>query len=112
MGEALQAKLAAILTKVRDVVVPDARTSTAAWCVQKLPALYAGLSATQESRYAEQIDRLVRGLLKELAGGDKEARVVGKDLAGRFQRLHERFGLPTLHLQVSAGTSPRPRKTG
>jgi hypothetical protein len=112
MHEPLRAELAAILDEVRDAAIPDACKNTVAWCVQELPALYSGLCDTQESRYADEIARLAQGLLKELAGGGKEARKLAEDVACRLRALHERFGLPRVNVKLPAAASSRSRKTG
>ena len=65
MDEALQARLAVLADAVRAAALPSGRKHTARWCMGQLPALYAQLRQTSESRYSEAISRLVQGVLKD-----------------------------------------------
>jgi hypothetical protein len=101
MGEKLQARLAEFVQAVETAAVPENFRPTALWCVRLLPALYEKLHQTYESRYAEEITRLVRALLQGLTDS------LAADLLARLERLHEDLGIPRL------GLAPRrPRKAG
>jgi hypothetical protein len=101
MGEDLQARLAELVHALGTAAIPEDIRPTALWCVRHLPALYAKLHQTHESRYAEEITRLARALLQGLTDP------LAADLLARLERLHEDLGIPRL------GLAPRrPRKAG
>jgi hypothetical protein len=113
MNEELQARLAALADEVRAAAGPDGRLHTALWCVARLPGLYARFRETNESRYGEEIARLVRATLKELAGsGDPGDADLASGVAGRLRLLHEAFGIPRLDFEPPAARRTRPRKAG
>src|SRR5262245_20741817 len=96
------------LQAVRDVVdaadLPDEARHRAVWCLGRLPRLYRELTQTSESRYGDEIRRLVQALLVALGPASrKSAEAIPLQLAA----LHERFGLPNLDLKPA-----RQRKTG
>src|SRR5262249_31609168 len=98
---------------VRVATAPGAGTHTATWCVGQLPALYDRLCQTHESRYAEEITRLVRGMLQGLAQSHPvcpEAQQLEASLIDRLRRLHEQVGLPGLNLKAPGPAAPRPPK--
>jgi hypothetical protein len=105
MSEALQAQLAVLGKKVRAAAIPDGCKHTTGWCIGKLPPLYAKFRETNESRYGEEITRLVQGMLKELTTSDRSGPVAQKlatNITNRLQLLHEQFGLPVLNLKAPA----------
>jgi hypothetical protein len=113
MSEALQARLAVLGRKVRAAAIPDGCKHTTDWCIGKLPTLYAKFRETNESRYGEEITRLVQGALKELTtshGACPEAQKLATNITDRLRRLHEEFGLPRLNLKAPAGLPTRARK--
>src|SRR5262245_62550271 len=94
MDETLQAQLAALGDEIRATAIPDAGKHTAAWCLGQLPALYAKLHQTHESRYGEEIARLVQGIRKALVGGKRacpEALQLAVRIISRFRLFHEQF---------------------
>ena len=102
MDEAFQAQLAALRNEVVAAAIPKACKQTAAWCIEQLPALYAKFRQTCESRYGEEISRLVQWMLKELATGQNtcpEAQKLAARINDRLRLLHEEFGLPGLNLK-------------
>jgi hypothetical protein len=102
MDKELQGQLAAMRKQVGEAALPDGFKQTAAWCWGQLPALYAKLRQTNESRYCDEIARLVQGLLQELAKSNSicsEAPVIAASIAGRLRLFHEQFGLPRLVLK-------------
>ena len=113
MDETLQTQLGRLGDEVRAAALPGECRHTALWCLGLLPALYARYRQTRESRYGDEIARLVRGVLTELAKG-KTAYPEGPALAAgipdRLRLLHEQFGLPALDLKSSGASPPRPRK--
>ena len=115
MDEALRVQFATLGDEVQAVAIPDAGKQTAMWCLGQLPTLYDRFQATSESRYGEEITRLVQGVLKELGKGKPvcpEARLLATAIPERFRALHEQLGLPRLELKVPGATSPRSRKVG
>jgi hypothetical protein len=108
MSEALQAQLTALGNEVRSTALPGDSRHTAVWCMGQLPPLYAKYHQTSESRYGEEITRLVRGVLKELAQGKsvcQQAQQLAASIIDRLRLLHEEFGLPGLGLK-SPGLVP------
>jgi hypothetical protein len=115
MDEALQAHLAALRNEVRAAAITDDCKQTAVWCLGQLPALYAKFCKTSESRYGEEITRLVQGVLKGLANNKPacpEAQQLAASVTDRLRLLHEQFGIPGLNLKPLGATPPRPRKAG
>jgi hypothetical protein len=105
MTEALQAQLAVLGRKVRAAAIPDGCKHTTGWCIGKLPPLYAKFRETNESRYGEEITRLVQGMLQDLTTSDRSGPVAHKlatNITNRLQLLHEQFGLPVLNLKPLA----------
>ena len=87
---------------------------TATWCVGRLPGLYSKLQQTNESRYGDEITRIVQALLNELTDSEKTrpgARQLADQITDQFRLLHETFGLPKLHLKLHAAAASRSRKT-
>src|SRR3954454_8730876 len=108
MNDTLQARLGALGEDVRAAALPGGCKRTAAWCMGKLPALYAEFRQTNESRYGEEIVRLVRAALKELGENMAkcpEAGQLAASTADRLRLLHEEFGVPSLDFKPL-----RPRK--
>jgi hypothetical protein len=114
MDEALHTLVAELTNDVRTAAIPDDAKHTATWCVGQLAVLYAKYSQTSESRYADEITRMVRALLKELdkcKASRSEPQPLTVGITERFRLLHEQFGLPTLQLPVPARPpTPRSRK--
>ena len=103
MDGAFQAQFAALGDEVVAAAIPEGCKQTAAWCIGQLPALYAKFRQTCESRYGEEISRLVQSLLKELATSQQtcpEAHQLAARIDDRLRLLHEQFGLPGLNLKV------------
>jgi hypothetical protein len=113
MEKTIQVQLAELGDEVRAAAIPDASKRTALWCVDKLPSLYAQFRNTYESRYGEEITRLVQGALNELLNSNAAGKA-GKELAAsmteRLRLLHERSGIPSLNLKTPRPAPPRARK--
>jgi hypothetical protein len=113
MDDALQEQLAAMGDEVRAAALPEGCKHTASWCIGQLPGLYARFRQTSETRYGEEIVRLVRGLLQELAQSEKtcpEARKLAASITDRLRLLHDQFGLPGLNFKPRGASAPRSRK--
>jgi hypothetical protein len=115
MGDALQAQLVELIGEVEAAAIPGDSKHSAVWCVRQLPALYATFHQTSESRYGEEITRLVRAVFRMLAdppGAFPGSEVLAATLLVRLHLLHEQFGLPRLDLGLPGAVKPRPRTAG
>jgi hypothetical protein len=107
MKDAVQVQLAKLGNEVRDAAIPDASKRTTLWCVGKLPVLYAKFRETYESRYGEEITRLVQAALDDLANSKiacKETMKLRTSITECLRLLHEQSGIPVLNIK-SSGTS-------
>src|SRR5262245_52206911 len=115
MDEAKQAHLAALEAEVRAAALSEAGQHTALWSLRQLLPRYAQYHQTRESRYGEEITRLVRGLLKGITegpGGGPSVQRLAKRILDRLRILHEQLGLPGLGLPAPKPPSRRSRKAG
>jgi hypothetical protein len=115
MSGSVQAQIALLGTEVQAAAVPEACKLTATRCLGQLPALYDKLQRTHESRYSDEITRLVRWMLKGLVqstAARPEVQQLEAKLIDRLRLLHERFGLSPLNLKPSRASPPRPGKAG
>jgi hypothetical protein len=102
MDKVVMTTLTALSKSVEATTVSPDCKHTIAWCLGKLPPLYANYQSSYESRYADEIRRLVQTLIQQLTddtGGGAEAYQIGSGMAERFQVLHERLNLPALILK-------------
>jgi hypothetical protein len=101
MAETLLTELEKIRALVHaDGLAPD-DLKTVIWCLGCLPGLYSEFLRTYESRYGDEIHRLVDGLLAKL---DKAA--LKQAILSQLLAMHERLGIPALNF------APRKRKAG
>ena len=113
MDEAVQAHLATLEAEVRASALSAGGQHTALWCLGQLPPRYAQYRQTRESRYGEEITRLVCGLLKGITeGGGSPAQLLATRLLDRLRLLHEELGLPALGLPAPRTSPRRSRKAG
>ena len=115
MQERLQAQLATLGKGIQAAAMSVGCRQTAAWCVGRLPGLYNKFQETNESRYGDEITRIVQALLNELTDSEKThpgARQVADQITDQFLFLHETFGLARLHLRLHGAAPSRPRRTG
>jgi hypothetical protein len=115
MSEQVRVELEGIGNLVNAASIPDEDKRVAGWCLDKLPGLCKAFGETYESRYADEIVRLERGLLMRL-GEPKTASMPMRELAvaltARFQSLHEHMGLPELPaVKTRAPVAARSKKT-
>ena len=113
MNEVLQAQLAVLGDEIRSAAVPSGCKQTLAWCFAKLPALYGKFYQTNESRYGEEITRLVQAMLSELNKGDKvsaAARRLAANITEQLRLLHQQLGLAGLGLKSAESAPARARK--
>ena|SRR5436190_8086465 len=110
MQAVILAHFGALGDAVRATAIHADRKNSAAWCIRQLPALYARLSETADSRYDDEITRLLQGLLADLAhGGCPAAQKLAAGIPAGLRLLHARLGLPGVSLKPPA-PPPRPRK--
>jgi len=115
MENAIKVELAELGERVRAAEIPDASKQQILWCVGKLPTLYAKFRQTYESRYGEEITRLVQGALNELVNSKPDCAAAQKlavSVTERLRLLHERSGIPMLSLKLPRTSPPRSRKAG
>lgn len=114
MEKAFQAELVVISEEVRLAAIPNHCKETALWCLLQLPGLYAKFGAMRESRYSDEIARLIRGVIEELEGpkGNPETQKLALRIGEHFRLLHEEQGLPALSLKPARAATTRSRKTG
>ena len=77
------------------------------WGLDQLSQLYADFVRTDESRFADAILRLARGILKWLAEKDAgvDAGRVGDALVAQLGGLHQRHGFAPLPLKLTAAAA-------
>ena len=115
MDKTAQVHLAALEDEVRAAALSEAGQHTALWCLGQLLPQYGQYRQTRESRYGEEITRLVRGLLKVITedpGGGPSVQHVATRILDRLQILHEQLGLPGLGLPAPKPSPRRSRKPG
>jgi hypothetical protein len=97
MIEQVRVELEEIGNLVNAAGIPEEDKRVAVWCLQKLPALCEAFDQTYESRYAEEIVRVERGLILRFSESGKApspVRELSEALTLRFKVLHEQLGLP------------------
>ena len=114
MPPAMPAELAKLHSLVQKANLAADMKHTALWGLDQLSTLYADLVGTDESRFADAILRLARGLLRRLADKEvgEDAGRVGDALVAQLDRLHQRHGFAPLRLRPPAaparGTKKKP----
>ena len=104
MPPAMPAELAKLHSLVQKANLAADMKHTALWGLDQLSKLYADLVRTDESRFADAILRLARGLLQRLAEEEagEDAGGVGDALLAQLDRLHQRHGFVPLRLRPPA----------
>ena len=113
MDLALESLLAALRQEVRAVAISNDGKHTALWCLEQLPMLYVQFCQSSESRYGEEIRRLLQAVLNGLVAGKPvcpKAHKLAASIPDRLRLLHDAFGLPALSLKLPSASSPRSRK--
>jgi hypothetical protein len=101
MHENMQAHFKALENAVKKTAIPADRQEVIATSIRRLPALYKEFRQTYESRYGNEITRVVQSLLKELEACPK-AQKLDADFRVGLRLLHEELGLPALTLKAPA----------
>ena len=114
MPQATPAELATLRSLVQTSHLAADVKHTALWGLDQLSQLYAEFVRTDDSRFADAILRLARGLLKRLAeeGAGEDAGRVGEALVAQLGGLHQRHGFAPLPLKpTTAPSSGRKKRT-
>jgi hypothetical protein len=114
MPPATLVELVALRTLTQEAHLAADVKHSALWGLDQLSQMYADFVRTDESRFADAIHRLARGLLKRLAeeGAGEDAGRVGVALVAQLGGLHKRHGFAPLHLTPpTAPPSARKRKS-
>ena len=113
MANALEAQLGALGDEVRAAAIPSDGKHTVLWCLEQLPTLYGKLRQTSESRYGDEITRLVQAVFKELLQRkpiSAKAQELAATIANGLRLLHEQLGLPELNVQSPRASARRLRR--
>ena len=104
MPPAMPAELAKLHARVQKANLAADVKHTALWGLDQLSEMYADLVRTDESRFADAILRLARGLLQRLAEKEagEDAGRVGDALVAQLDSLHQRHGFVPLRLRPPA----------
>ena len=109
MHETIQAHFQALQDAVCTTAIPADRQQVIATSIKRLSALYLQFRESNESRYGEEIARVVQSVLKELEACP-EARKLDADFRAKLRLLHDELGVPGLLLKPQA-PAPKARKT-
>jgi hypothetical protein len=106
----LQTELATIQDLVEAAGIPDRPRQTIFSSLKQLPSLYQELMRTYESRYVDEILRLVTVIRQALTNNG--AQELAQTIATRMTGMHSRRGFPSLGLKPAAAVPPkRPKRT-
>jgi len=98
----MDADLQAVHDLLDTTTLSEEKRHTVSWCLGQLPDLYESLKQTSDTRYIDEICRLVRGLLEALrAASNPGARRSADAVALRLVAMHERLGLPNLDIKLA-----------
>jgi hypothetical protein len=109
MHETVKAHFAALEVAVRATAIRADRKQLITTSIEKLPDLYSRYRQTNESRFGDEITRLVQSVLKQLEASP-EAQKLDPDFREGLRVLHEDLGIPSLPLRPVA-PPPKPPKT-
>lgn len=102
----MEADLAAVSELVQSADLPFDARRTVLWCLGHLAPALGHLLRTYESRYAEEVQRLERALVKLI---DETNAPAGEAVRQRLRVMHEDLGLPAPSWPPLV-TLPKPRK--
>jgi hypothetical protein len=98
----MEVSLLTELEKIRALLHADGLApevlKTVIWCLDRLPSLYREFVRTYESRYGDEIRRLVNGLLAKLGKATLKQAILDHLLS-----MHERLGIPSLNFALWKG---------
>ncbi len=110
MHDSIRAHFKDLEDAVRATAVPADRQEVITNSVRLLPGLYARFRETDDSRYGDEIARVVQAILKDLEACP-EAQKLDAAFREKLRLLHEELGVPKLALKP-APAPPGPKKTG
>ena len=112
MHESIQAHFRDLEEALGATQLPADRKESIARCERRLPALNAQYRQTNESRYGDQITRLVQEVLRGLEGCPEASRLDAAFRA-KLRLLHEQLGVPQLALKPAPAppAAKKARKT-
>jgi hypothetical protein len=109
MDSYLQTELATIGRLVEAADVGDRARQTVLWVLNKMPLAYQQLLKTYESRYVDEIVRLVTAMRQALAKDG--APELAEAIATRLTAMHARRGFPSLGLKPAPpAPAERPKR--
>jgi hypothetical protein len=109
MHETIQAHFTALERAVQTTSIPADSKQLITSSIKKLSALYGRYRETNESRYGDEITRLVQSVLKQLDTCPEACKLDAQFRDG-LRQLHEDLGIPLLPLKA-AKPSPKTAKT-
>lgn len=116
MDQAIEAQLLVLGNEVDSAEIPESCRQTVAWCLRQLGQLYTKFRATNESRYCDDITRLVEGIRHALTVGravSPASQRLSENVLHQLDVLHEKVGFPRLNLKrVPAPPARRKRAVG
>src|SRR5215470_234305 len=108
MDSDLQAELATIGGLVEAAAVADRARQTVHRAPKRMPLAYQQLLKTYESRYVDEIVRLVAGMRQALT--KEGAPELAEAIATRLTAMHSRRGFPSLGLKPAPPAPPKRAK--
>jgi hypothetical protein len=109
MHESIQAHFSELEEALKVTNLPADRKKTIAGFIKQLPPLYTQYRLTNESRYGDQITRLVQEVMRALEGCP-EAQELDAAFRQKLKLLHQGLGVPQLSLKP-AKPPPVAKKT-
>ena len=101
MHEALHAHFQALQDALETTTISTESRQINAGRMGRLADIYTRFGENHESRYIEEMSRLVRLVLRELEGCPK-AQALDAPFRDKLRLLHEELGLPALNLKSSS----------
>ena len=101
MHETIRAHFQELEDAVQPTTIPADRKEVIAGSIKRLAALYTQFRQTNESRYFDEIARVVQGVLKDLEACP-QAQKLDAAFRQKLWHLHEELGLPRLALKPAS----------
>jgi hypothetical protein len=102
----MDAEFELVRDAVKGATLAEGARHTVTWCLDRLPELYSDFCRSYDTRYSDEIRRLVRGVLQALTE-DARNRGAAEAVAGHLRGMHERLGIPVPDLRVAPVKEPR-----
>jgi hypothetical protein len=81
----------------------DEVRQSVAWCLDPLPGLYCEFFRTCESRYGDEIRRLVDAMLQKVADASARGTILDQ-----LRAMHARLGIPFLNFAAAKQARKKP----